>query len=379
MKIGINTLFYIPGEVGGSETYLLEILRRWRLHDSDHEFTLFTQHENHDKLQNEFSGPRWSFERLPFNAMHRPTRILWEQCRLPGRVKHAEMDVLWSPGYTAPLSYRGVQAVSIHDMQYKSFPHDLTPMARLATDFLVCRAARRCRTILTVSEFSRREILKYTHAREDQIVVTPEAADPLFRHPPEVPLPEPVASPYLLCVANTYPHKHVDQLIRVFGTLSSAYPHRLVLVGKPRLGEPEVQNALSTCPASDRIIRLEGVTRETLAALYAKADVFVFPSRYEGFGLPVLEALTAGAPVVTTRCASIPEVGGEAAVYYNGTDADLEHGLREVLDAPPDTKKARRESGLKQANQFDWGVTARQTLKALLDSALQKNQPPSST
>lgn len=362
MNIGINTLFYIPGQVGGSETYLLEILRAWKRAAPPHTFTLFTQRENHELLSKEFSGEGWELVRCPFRAERRVVRILREQTELPWKARKAGVDVLWSPGYTAPVFTRLPRVVSLLDMQYKRFPEDLSWLARLTTHLLVQGIARTPAHILTISEFSKREILQFTPAKEYRVHVTLLAADPAFS-PRET---APANPPYLLCVANSYPHKAVDQLVRAFGKLEGDIPHDLVIVGRERLGEPAVRAAVAALKSPGRVRRPSGLSREDLADLYAGSDVFVFPSRYEGFGLPVLEAMRAGVPVVTTRAGSLPEVAGDCAWFVEGNDdLALADTLRNAIAAPPAARKARVDAGRDRAAGFSWDRTADQTLALL--------------
>jgi len=364
MRIGVNTLFYLPGEVGGSETYLLEILRQWRRGGQPEELVLFTQNENHDGLSSEFSGGGWSCMLSPFSATNRFVRIVREQTELPLRVRRAKVDVLWSPGYTAPVFCGGAQAVSLLDMQYKRFPQDLTRLARMTTHALVQAAALDPRKrLLTISEFSKQEILLYTCARHERIHVTPLAADPDFA--PSAPRC-PVETPYILCVANSYPHKGVDLLVRAFARLEDQIPHKLVIVGKPRLGEDAVQSALPEVRRPERVQRVAGCSRPELIAWYRQADLFVFPSRYEGFGLPVLEAMQCGVPVLTTRYGSIPEVGGDAVCYAD--PADIPSFARAIADCLRRSEGERVRligEGLRRAGAFSWDRTASDTLRVL--------------
>ena len=141
-------------------------------------------------------------------------------------------------------------------------------------------------------------------------------------------------------------------------------PHQLVLVGKPRLGEPDVQTALSRMPDPSRIQRLLQVDYEDLFALYQGADLFVFPSLYEGFGLPVLEAMMSGVPVLTTRCGSIPEVGGDKVCYFDHTSSvDLARQMVEIIFWKDDERKARVTEAQKHAFQFSWQQTAAKTME----------------
>jgi glycosyltransferase involved in cell wall biosynthesis len=284
---------------------------------------------------------------------------------LPGRAKTAGVDVLWSPGYTAPFRTRCAQVVSILDMQYKRFPEDLGRIARWTTEVLVQLAARRADHLLTISEFSKREILELTRAKEKQITVTPLAVDPAFGTPVEESSRH--SEPYFLCVANSYPHKNVDQLIRAYAAVQAEIPHKLVWVGRARLGENRVEEALSRVPDPGRVVRLSGLTREELIGLYQGADLFVFPSLYEGFGLPVLEALMAGTAVLTTTCGSLPEVGGRHVRTYDPSDdRNLEEALRGF-----DPSEASWQEGLPEwIGEFTWRHTAQVTLGAL--TVLQK-------
>lgn len=384
MRIGVNTLFLIPGEVGGSETYLVQTLPAMVQIQADIRLTLFTNLEN-DSFFRKLLGhsPRISFQLLPFQARNRPHRILREQLHLPLAVRRSNVDVLWSPGYTAPICCHVPQAASILDMQYKSHPEDMSLAARLATDILVRLAVRRCRAVLTISKFSKSEILQYTSAKPEEVHVTHLAADRAFtpttsqiviRHTVSHILP--IDTPYLLCVANTYPHKNVAALVRAFGRIQDQIPHHLVLVGRPRRGAPEVAAALGRLPDAGRVHRLQGVDRPTLIALYQAADLFVFPSLYEGFGLPVLEAMTAGTPVLTTRMGSIPEVGGDCVAYFTPeNEGDMHRRILALLSLPEKQRARMIIRAQDRAADFSWERTARQTLNHLR-RALGHERPP---
>jgi len=372
LHIGVNALFLIPGEVGGSQTYLLETLRSMAALQEPVQFTVFTNRENDAFLRQALAEPCFRYHLLKFRATNRVVRILWEQIALPAAVARAGIDVLWSPGYTAPLRTRCPQVVTIHDMQYKRFPEDLPWTGRVVTDFLLRREVGRGHAILAPSDFSKNEIVHFLGAASGQIHVTPEAADSAFSTrpdlsslPPETVLGLPHGRPYLLCVANSYPHKNIPALIHAFAQLQDEIPHQLVLAGKPRLGEGAVQAALQKVPQG-RVTRLDWCPRASLITLYQGADVFVFPSLHEGFGLPVLEAMLARTPVITTREGSIPEAGGHAAVYADGRDpADLAQRIRDVLRWSPLTRQAMLDQAEAHARTFSWKQTAALTLAAL--------------
>lgn len=369
MRIGVNTLFLIPGEVGGSETYVRDVLTHAVPASPDIEWVLFTNEENHEPLGKVFDFPgKVSRCNLGFKARCRHQRIIREQLQLPRRVAHERIDVLWSPGYTAPGWVGCPQVVSILDMQYKAFPQDLSRMALLATRVLVPLAARRADHVLTLSEFSRREILAHIGIPAAKVQVVYPAVDPAFgralggREAAGMVLP---ASPYVLCVANTYPHKNVAALVQAVDMAGRDRLLNLVLVGIEGRGEADVRRAVEAMRHPNRVIRLSRLSRLELATLYQHAAVFAFPSLYEGFGLPVLEAMAAGAPVVTTRCGSIPEVGGDCVRYFDGTAGALARCLNELLDLAPEQRRGMVEEARLRAATFSWQRAANEIVDCL--------------
>jgi len=374
MRIGINTLFLIPGEVGGSETYLRECLCAVARDFPGEELILFTNRENDSLLRSDLEGhSQVRFVRLNFVASNRYARIVREQVELPFRARAAGVDLLWSPGYTAPVVRFYPQVTSILDMQYKSHPEDLTWMARLTTRLVVPLAAASSRIIIALSEFSKSEVVKQLGANPARVRVTHLAADVAFGMPlAEEDRRARIASclgthtPYLLAVSNSYPHKNLALAVEAFGSICGSIPHDLVVVGQRRLGEPALQRAIAALPEPLRVKRLDRVTRPDLVALYQGAAAFVFPSLYEGFGLPVLEAMTAGVPVIATANAAIPEVGGDAVLCFQADSRDdLAARIREVVAWAPAERERRVEKARQRASTFSWSRTAAQTVEAL--------------
>ena len=366
LRLGVNTLFYLPGEVGGTETYLLETLRALVRRPDRPDLVLFSNVENEGKLRGEF--PEAEVVAAGIGATNRFVRILAEQFQLPRLVKRSGVDVLWSPGYTAPFRCACPQVATMHDMQYKRFPADVTWLAARTMDVLYPGVARHCSALVAPTEFAKREIVAFTGAPADRVFVTLEGVDPLFRK--KQPVPDGVPpGPFLLCVAHTYPHKNTALLVRAFNRVAAAIPHRLVLVGKARLGEAEVASAVQESPAG-RVVRLPGLPWLELIGLYQAADWFVFPSLYEGFGLPVLESMCAGVPVLTTREASIPEIGGETVLYADGRD---ESAFAQALLAAVNLPRAERlrlvESAKQRAAAFTWEASAEKLWQVLVGAA----------
>ena len=368
MRIGVNTLFLVPGDVGGTEVYLRKTLSAMAALTRAHTLVLLTNKENDHLLRAELSGySKVEFHQVPCRAAVRPLRILAEQFFLPVAARRAAVDVLWSPGYTAPAICSSPQAVTICDLQYKSYPEDMSIVERMTLDFLVRMACRRCQAVITISEFSRQEVIRYRFADADKVYAVPLGVDDAFaccEHSLDGPEQQ-NDSPYILCVAHTYPHKNVDALLDAFALLQEKIPHRLVLVGKARRGEESVRQSMKKIDP-DRVVRLSGLADRDLQVLYHGADLFVLPSSYEGFGLPVLEAMMAGIPVVIPKMASLGEVGGHYAFYVPVPDVALLAGkILDVLALPPEERQQWVTKARHWAQTFTWKRTAMQTLAVL--------------
>ena len=255
--------------------------------------------------------------------------------------------------YVVPPLYRGPSVVTVHDLSFESNPGLMGPRDRFLFRTFVPRSARRADRVLAVSERTKRDLVEHYGVAEEKIVVTPNGVDPIFQ--PNGTRPE--APPYALFVGGIQPRKDpltaIEALALVDGDL------RLVLVGDEKRGGDDVRQAVARLGLEKRVELAGYVEHEGLASLYRGAVCLVFPSRYEGFGIPVLEAMASGTPVVATTAGAVPEVAGDAAILVEpGNPAALADGIRRAL--------ADRErfvaAGIERAKQFSWAETARRTL-----------------
>lgn len=363
LRLGVNTLFMVPGDVGGTETFLRETLKALAMSRNPIELMLFTTRDNDALLQRDLGQyPNVRFRRLNFSAANRPLRILLEQTLLPAVCLTAHLDCLWSPGYTAPFWAPCPQAVTIPDLQYKSHPEDMSRFERWVLDTLVRTACKRSQMIFAISEFSKREIVKYGFASAEKIEAVLLGVDQSFgASTPEEERRNtlkgliPPNMPYILCVAHSYPHKNVHLLVDAFKQLTEVIPHNLVIVGKPRRGEKTLADSIAGLPNRERLFRFqEELPYKTLQMLYQGADIFVLPSGYEGFGLPVIEAMMAGIPVVTSKEGSLPEVGGEYVFYVETLSAET---IAQVIEKVTNLSREERKQCINQARHWAEGFT----------------------
>ena len=347
MRIGVNTLFLIPTEVGGTEIHVRSILPAMRAEAPDAGLVVFTNEENHESFS--------EYERvlIPVKARSRVARVIAEQVTLPRAAKRARIDALYSPGYTCPLWSPCPQVVTIYDTQILDYPETFPWVSRTVQYALVRRGARRSGAVTTVSEFSKGRIVDCYGVDRSRIFVAHSALSGIFA----VPQPCTEERPFLIYVAATYPHKNATRLINAYASIAGRIPHHLVLIGQPRAGEP---------PSHPRVKRLHHIPYRELAGLVQAADLMVFPSLYEGFGRPVVEAQEAGTRVIAARAGSVPEIGGEAATYFDGTSEDaIAQAILDALYEPRDRRDWYIAAGKENAKRFTWPACARQTLAAI--------------
>jgi glycosyltransferase involved in cell wall biosynthesis len=368
MKLGINTLFLVPGDVGGTETYLRETLVAAVGEYPEVEFILFTNRENDSLFRELFAGKvNVRYVCLQFRAAIRPLRILLEQFLLPFAVKQHQADILWSPGYTAPFFSFCPQVVTVCDLQYKRFPEDMSRLERATLDFLVRGACRNCDAVLAISEFSRQELIRYNFADAKKAHTILLGVDASFgaaiSESEKYRCLQPLSldKPFILCVAHSYPHKNVDVLIEAYAEIQDNIPHDLVIVGRSRRGEHLINQALKSLRQRDRYFRFkDGVPYRTLQILYQAADMFVLPSAYEGFGLPVIEAMLAGVPVITTQEGALKEVAGDHAFSVDRINSrNIAEQIMRVSSLSAGERTAKVLAAKQWANTFTWKESAR--------------------
>lgn len=297
-----------------------------------------------------------------------PVRSVWMQLVLPGILKRLRPDVVHYTNYLAPVRAQVPYAVSIHDMSLSLMPQFHTLKKRLLTSRLVPIVARGARLVLTPSENTRRDVIRLLRLDPGRVRVIPYAPAPTFR---------PVASgrerlralglegPYFLYVGTLEPRKNLVRALRAFARVASGLPgHRFVIVGQRGWKYDAVLQEASRDELRGRVDLLGYVAEAELPILYSHATAFVYPSLYEGFGLPVVEAMACGTPVLTSRSSSLTEIAEGSALLADPLDeAALADGLR-ALATDEALRADLRARGLAQAATFSWERTGRETAQA---------------
>jgi alpha-1,3-rhamnosyl/mannosyltransferase len=288
----------------------------------------------------------------------------------PALLRAARVDLLHVPYFWAPMPLACPLVVTIHDMIFDRYPAYM-PRRRLAPLYrAVSRAAlRRARRVIAVSEATRQEIVALAGTPAAKIAVVHEGIDGAFR-----PVEDGAACAavrrryglprrYVLALGARRPHKNIGRLLRAFAAVAPETPHSLVLAGpRDERFAPEAEAELAALRRAGRLVETGSVAEGDLPALYAMADLFVQPSIVEGFGLPVLEAMACGCPVLCSNTSSLPEVAGDAALFFDPRSVDgLAWVLRAAL-AAPDMRAALAARGRARAASFEWGRAAGETL-----------------
>lgn len=314
--------------------------------------------------------PRWDYPGIERRILKAPVFSVAEQGALPRAAREARVDLLHVPHVNAPLFASVPLVVTIHDLIPFHYPEAIaSPLGRLYFKAMVRMGIHRARGILTVSENTRRDLIDLAHADARAIEAVPLAADARFWRPASKEARRQarerfdLPGRYIVYAGQWKAYKNVDLLLEVMARLDpAAFPDlRLVLIGKEDARVP-MRDAIARRGLEGRVVLTGFVSDEELLALYQEATLFAFPSRYEGFGLPPLEAMASGVPVVASDRASIPEVVGHAGLLL-APDRVLEW-QEAIVSLCTDPARCERLSrlGRERAREFSWGRTAERTV-----------------
>jgi glycosyltransferase involved in cell wall biosynthesis len=363
MRIGVMLRHY-DQHGGGVRVYTRALLNYLIEHPADHEYVLFFR--SHAQLGT-YRGPHVEEVCVPGRSV-----LEWDQIRLPLALRRHGVDVLFNPKYSIPLTGDYPAAWVCHGLDWYVMPWASRFIDRLSHRFLVPRYAARASAVIAVSEVTREHLIEFLGMPADRVATVYTAIDDLFRIPIDIAslhkvrtlygLPE----RYVLYAGAVYPPKNFTRLVQAYAKVGPARGVSLVIAGGQNrfLSKHELEE-----PARLRLghwVKWAGwVDEQTLAAFYQMAEALLLPSLFESFGLPIVEAMASGCPVVTSNCYGAKEIAADAAVLVDPESVDsIAEGIDRVLSEPP-LRASLIQRGYGRSSVFTWDRCAAQTLSVL--------------
>ncbi|HEY8259120.1 MAG TPA: glycosyltransferase family 1 protein [Gemmatimonadales bacterium] len=376
MRVGIDATA-VPLQRAGAGNYIFNLIQALARVDRSNEYVVFGKAAHEEEL--DLRGSTVHFVQKEFSG--RGARLLWEQVGLPKEVRTHRLDVLHSPHYTMPLRHSARSVVTFCDMTFVLHPDLHEPLKRVFFPVMMRLSARRADRLIAISESTREDLVRMWGVDRRRVTAIPLAADSDYHPLPPKEIAETCTTfglrpgGYILYVGMLEPRKNVDRLVEAFGRVAGDMPDlELVIGGRRGWMYDQIFAQVEALGLHDRVRFTGFVPQEALPALYGGARFFVYPSKYEGFGIPVLEAMSCGTPVITTNVSSMPEVAGDAAILVAPDDvAGLASAL--VRAAADHTLRADLAcKGLMRAKMFSWERCARETI-AVYEAALTGWEP----
>lgn len=370
MKIGVDVRsLSVP--ITGIGQYTLELLDA--MVDLGHEWVLYS----HKPIIN----GRWDRPNVMIRTMNlkaRPFSMIWSQCMLPYLLKNDSIDLFWAPGHRLPLYMSSNQAtvVTIHDLVWKRAPETMRKFSRFLESLFMPRAVHKADALIAVSTSTFHDLIEEFNGVSEKISIVHEGIPTLKQNlNSEASNLECIKSPYILFVGTLEPRKNLRRLLEAYSSMSQEIRknYSLVIAGGKGWGTEKLHTIIKELSIESSVITLGYVTNEDLVNLYKSSSLFVMPSLYEGFGLPILEAMSFGTPVLTSNVSSIPEVTGDAAILINPHDIlSIQSGLEKIL-TDSNLQREMSTKGRIQAQQFSWDVCAKQTLNVFERAFIKHN------
>ena len=358
MRIGFNLLPF-NNDLAGTTVYALNIIRELLKKNSKFRFILFVNKKS--KLLFHFKGVDYDIVELPFQPERKLIRIFWEQILFPVYLKKYHIDLLFSPSVAMPLFAKCKNVVCIHDLIPFFIKKKYSCLRSIYVKKITKASAKKADVVFTVSRNSQKEIIKKLNIASDKIKVTYNSINgfilkydhrawKIFRENHKI------IGKYLLFVGTIEPGKNLINLIKGFKLLIDGdnVQHKLVIAGKKGWLFKEIFQEVKKLGLESRVVFTGYVPNEVIGLLYMNADVFILPSLYEGFGIPALEAMALGTPVIVSNVSSLPEIVGNAGVLIDPSRSEeIANAIAKII-FDSDLKDELNRKGLVQAKKFSW-------------------------
>lgn len=360
MRIGIDCR-YLREPPRGVGHYLINILARFDSDNGDF-FYLYSP----GPIRNNPQGENFVIRKGRFPL----PGTFWLQTEGKHLITSDRLDTFWAPCDILPLGLTNKtrKVLSVHDLNHLYFPQTMANYNLLVHKLFFSQSLKIADHIITMTNFIKQDIISRFEVPTKKITAIYEGVNEKFRPYPKNEVQEVLnrfglEKPYILSVGTLEPRKNYPTLLQAFKNLKNDY--NLVIVGKKGWKANKIFATIRRLRLENEVIILGYVKDEDLPYLYNGAELFVFPSLYEGFGLPVLEAMACGVPVICSNSSSLPEVGEDAVLYFESNSTDDLIAKMQILLTNEQLRNTLREKGIEQAKKFDWKKTARQTLSIL--------------
>jgi glycosyltransferase involved in cell wall biosynthesis len=364
MRIGINLLYLIPGVVGGTETYAAGLLSGLSQVDKENEYFIFVNQ----------SAATWpipennNFIRIicPLEGTIRYRRYFFEQYHFPNLIRQYNIDLIHSLGYVCPLRSPCPSVVTIPDLNYIDIAHTIGIGKRLILKFFSTQAAKRSNHIITISHFSKERFCQILNIPAEKITVTLLSTNKNNSIDTSIDAKKllvyyGIKKPYIVAFGGGTTHKNISRLIKAFISLTDCFSHHLVLIGHlpPNI---DLQELLTDHVLKNRLIATGYVPNNHINMLLNQSELYVLPSLYEGFGIPLLEAQAAGVAVACSTAGSLPEVAGESVAFFDPYSVDsIAKTIYKCL-SNDNLRSELRHLGQENLKRFSWEKTASETI-----------------
>ena len=366
-RVAVDLLCY-TGKHGGIETYVQQILPRMAALLPEVEFVGIVNTAGREKIATWFPGAlRW----LPISGENRPILAVTEGFVVASVARRLGADLLWCPANFGPRYSAVPRLVTLHDVIPFEYPNAVSKITQRVTNWIISGVASGARRLLTDSEGSEEAIVRVLGIEPTRITPVPLAAAPPTEFEPDELTAEVAAMgldegrPYVLSTGTRLPHKNFAGLLRGLAAIPEGRRPRLVITGSH--GPDPLQSVVAELGLVDDVLLPGWVTLRQLEALYRGAALYVCPSLDEGFGLPVLDAMQRGVPVLASDVLVLREVGGDAAAYVDPRDPVAMGAEIERILADPDVSSEMRMRGFARVGQFSWDTAAEQTAEVVAE------------
>ena len=368
LHVGLNLVFLVPGETGGMETYARELIGALVREAPNVEFTAFINRE----AASAGNGPWCELIRsvtVPVAARNRFEWVRAEQQLLPFLARRASVDLMHSLATTAPIWGDFGRVTTVHDLHYRICPETHSPLRGLGMRLLVPLVAARSHRIISVSQNTANDLVRLLGVPKEKIDIVPHG---LGANPTVAPISENEIRTRLaigprrvvLTFSAKRPHKNLMRLLEALALIPSTRRPVLILPGYPTPHEEELKSRAVALGVEDDTRFLGWVDASWREGLYQASSAFVFPSLYEGFGLPVLEAMRRGVPVACSNRGALREVAGDGALVFDPEEPRaIATAMERLLNQPDEVERLRRAAEA-HISKFTWQATARGTLAA---------------